>query len=210
MARNWIFIIAFGFLVTAPVQANAADCTPIDMADYLSRDVSKSKFKKACGGSELGDCSAGDVWRHFRALPEGNAGDKMQVIAANRCNVTTPISTEMPAMEHSEGPWTVFFDEGTAKLGKAARVVLTQAVTDAKKIGLKNFVITGHADTYETHTTGKQLSLARAAAAKAFMVNLGIGYQDFKISGVGADQLMTETGPKTKEPLNRRVVIEAK
>jgi outer membrane protein OmpA-like peptidoglycan-associated protein/opacity protein-like surface antigen len=102
----------------------------------------------------------------------------------------------------------VFFGFNKSNLSAEAVRVVAEAAAAAKEHGSSSILVVGHTDTVGSRGYNMRLSLRRAAAVKAELVNNGITASMIETDGKGETELMIETGDSVKEPQNRRGTID--
>lgn len=104
--------------------------------------------------------------------------------------------------------FAVFFDFNRASLTPEARDVVRSAVQTAEQGGYVRIRITGHTDTVGSETYNQRLSVRRAEAVKAEMVQDGMSPMQIAVEGRGFHDPLVPTGPGVREPQNRRAIID--
>jgi outer membrane protein OmpA-like peptidoglycan-associated protein len=104
--------------------------------------------------------------------------------------------------------YIIFFDFNKANLNAEAQGVVAEAAEAFKTTGSTHVIVVGHTDTVGARNYNKKLSERRAAVVKDEMVRLGVPDDVITTEGRGFDDLLVPTGPGTREPRNRRAVIE--
>ena len=109
--------------------------------------------------------------------------------------------------------YLVFFDWDSAELGVQARGIIAEAAQAAARVGMTTLEVDGHADTSHALPGGRgrqfnlRLSLRRADAVRAVLVQDGIAAASITVRGLGDRQPLVATGPDAHAPQNRRVEI---
>ncbi len=109
-----------------------------------------------------------------------------------------------PAPQRS---YLVFFDWNKADVRADARKVLEAAAAAVKKGDFVKITLTGHADRSGPAGYNQRLSVRRANAAKAVLVQLGVAAKNITAIGKGETQPLVPTADGVREPRNRRVEI---
>lgn len=104
--------------------------------------------------------------------------------------------------------YIIFFDFDKATLNAEAQTVIAEAAESYKTSGSTHVVIVGHTDTVGATKYNQALSLRRAATVKDEMVRQGVPGGSIDTEGRGSSELLVPTGAGTREPRNRRAVIE--
>lgn len=115
-----------------------------------------------------------------------------------------PTVTAPPAPAAATAEFTVSFGFRSAKLEPEQLSVVAQAIAAARNGRQSRISVVGHSDSAED---SKPLSLKRAQAVDAALVELGARAEAITVSGVGKADPAVQTDDGVKEPKNRRVVI---
>ncbi len=124
-------------------------------------------------------------------------------IAALEAAVAPP-----PVMLPDPASYTAYFGFDEWFLRADALDVIAEAMETARLGGHGEIVLGGHADTSGPAGYNEGLSLRRAEAVKATMIELGARPEAIQVIGYGETDLAVQTPDGVREPLNRRVVIE--
>jgi outer membrane protein OmpA-like peptidoglycan-associated protein len=100
--------------------------------------------------------------------------------------------------------FTITFPYRSARLTSDQLSIITEAISAARNGHQAHITVVGHTDTDED---SRELSLHRADAVEAALVQQGARREAIAASGVGKDDLAVQTDDHVKEPKNRRVVI---
>jgi OmpA-OmpF porin, OOP family len=104
-------------------------------------------------------------------------------------------------------PYLVFFDWNSASVAPGAREVI-QLAADAYRAGAPVSVqVTGYTDTSGSPAYNQRLSVRRANAVAAVLVQDGVPQSALVVSGRGESDLRVPTPPGVREPQNRRVEV---
>lgn len=114
---------------------------------------------------------------------------------------------ETPAPAPRAASYMVFFDFDRADLGSVALATIRQAANDAKVGRVASIQVTGHADRAGADAYNMALSLRRANAVKAALVQNGVAEQQIVVQARGEGEPLVQTEDGVREPQNRRVVI---
>jgi outer membrane protein OmpA-like peptidoglycan-associated protein len=104
--------------------------------------------------------------------------------------------------------YLVFFDSGEHGLTSEAKKVVQWAAHSSVVLRLASATVTGHVDAAEAGESGIELSVGRAESVRNELVRLGMDTRRIKVRGLGFQTPMIRTAPETRNPQNRRVVIE--
>jgi OmpA-OmpF porin, OOP family len=112
-----------------------------------------------------------------------------------------------PAPTPPPPPYLVFFDWNSAVVSPDGGAVIKLAA-DAFRAGAPVTVqVTGYTDTSGSPDYNQQLSVRRANAIAAVLVQDGVPQNDLVVTGRGENDLRVPTPPGVREPQNRRVEI---
>jgi outer membrane protein OmpA-like peptidoglycan-associated protein len=115
-------------------------------------------------------------------------------------------SAPAPAMSASR-TYLVFFDWDKATLTDRARQIISTAAAASTKVQYTRIEVNGYTDTSGTPQYNRGLSVRRAQAVAAELVNDGVPQAAISVQGVGGTHLLVPTGAGVREPQNRRVEI---
>jgi OOP family OmpA-OmpF porin len=113
-----------------------------------------------------------------------------------------------PVMMEGPGEYLVFFDWNKANVTPEAASILDNVVAAAKKMGDTRVIATGFTDTSGPADYNTVLSVRRAEAVKAVLVDGGIPSEDITTIGRGQEDPLVPTADGVREPQNRRVQIQ--
>jgi OmpA-OmpF porin, OOP family len=102
----------------------------------------------------------------------------------------------------------VFFDWNKADVTPEAASILDSVVKSAMKMGDTRIVATGFTDTSGPADYNMVLSVRRAEAVKAVLVDAGIPAANITTIGRGQEDPLVPTADGVREPQNRRVQIQ--
>ncbi|MDE1938598.1 MAG: OmpA family protein [Alphaproteobacteria bacterium] len=117
------------------------------------------------------------------------------------------VSAALPAGAQTQSSsFTVFFDYKMVNLTLAADDVAKMAATSDAAKSATEVDIVGHTDTSES--PAMKISALRAKSVARELRRFGLSKSVHVVmKGVGAKELMTPTGPRVREPMNRYVTI---
>ena len=101
----------------------------------------------------------------------------------------------------------VFFDWDRADLSERARAIVDAAVQSGRRERAIRFDVNGYTDLSGTAAYNRRLSVRRAAAVEARLVQDGVPASEISIHGYGEANPLVPTAPGVREPQNRRVDI---
>jgi OOP family OmpA-OmpF porin len=120
-----------------------------------------------------------------------------------------PMAAEPPPPPREQPhEFIIFFAFNKANLTPEAHRVVEEAAAAAKQYGSAHILITGHTDTSGSSRYNMRLSMRRAGAAKAGLVQAGIEPGMISTVGKGETELLVQTADGVKEPQNRRAAID--
>ncbi len=119
---------------------------------------------------------------------------------------TEPLVQELPPYEPEPRQFFVMFAFDKAALSEEAMKVVAVAIDEAKMSGGAVIVI-GHADRAGGDDYNFRLSLARAEAIAAALVEAGVSADQISIEARGESDPLVPTEDGERNQLNRRVVI---
>lgn len=103
-----------------------------------------------------------------------------------------------------------YFDFGDATITPEFAELLEFVLRSSQDSAIERIMIVGHADRAEESAgIAASISLARAEAAKSYLVERGVAPELIEVQAVGADSPAKPTPPGVREPLNRRVELTA-
>ena|SRR5258708_21020172 len=120
------------------------------------------------------------------------------------------------ALRGSEPNYTmVFFDSGSAALGKQAKQRLSDVVlnpwepikTVLKPDSSQKICVTGNSDNTGSEAANKEFAQRRAEAVAKYLVELGVSQERIVVRSLGSSKPLVITPPNTREVTNRRVEI---
>ena len=127
--------------------------------------------------------------------------------------VPAPVAAPAPAPVHHmtqaviAKSYLVFFDLDKSNITPEAQKIINQAAANAKASRATNLHLIGHTDAVGSEKYNMALSLRRANAVKAALVELGIPADDISVVGKGKTDPLVPTKDGVREAQNRRVQI---
>ncbi|SMF06991.1 OmpA-OmpF porin, OOP family [Tistlia consotensis] len=103
--------------------------------------------------------------------------------------------------------FTVYFDFDRSNIRPDAQAVLNDVVAAAKKEGVSEFSLTGHADRAGPPDYNLRLSIKRAESVRDYLVGKGFMPQNISVAGRGEADPAVPTADGVREQANRRVEI---
>ena len=101
----------------------------------------------------------------------------------------------------------IYFDFDDSKLSEVSKNVLINFL-DKNKNKLSRYIILGHTDTKGSKNYNLSLSIKRAEAVKAILLNEGVIGKNVSILGKGEEETAVNTPDETKHPANRRAEVK--
>lgn len=112
----------------------------------------------------------------------------------------------MASSQTAQAPtFMVFFDWDRSDLSPQALATISQAAAAYKSNGNARLTAVGNTDTSGPPTYNMALSLRRAEAVKAALIQNGVPAAAVQSVGRGEDSLLVKTADNVREPQNRRV-----
>ncbi len=99
----------------------------------------------------------------------------------------------------------VEFESGAATLTPAGRVILDEMASAIKQVGASKVQLVGHTDSSGNRQANVALSLARAQAVRAYLIEKGISGEALHAVGSGPDQPLTSNETPEGRAKNRRI-----
>jgi OOP family OmpA-OmpF porin len=100
---------------------------------------------------------------------------------------------------------TIAFEPGNATLTRAGMQVLDELIPLLRPFAGRRFEVVGHTDDRGTRAANLELSAARAAAVKVYLVGKGIPAADIETSGAGSDRPVADNLSPEGRARNRRI-----
>ena len=100
---------------------------------------------------------------------------------------------------------TIAFEPGNARLTPVGMQVLDELLPLLRQFSGRRFEVVGHTDDRGTRAANLELSAARAAAVKAYLVGKGIAAEDIETSGAGPDRPVADNASPEGRARNRRI-----
>ena len=100
---------------------------------------------------------------------------------------------------------TIAFEPGNATLTPLGMQVLDELIPLLRQFAGRRFEVVGHTDDRGTRAVNLELSAARAAAVKAYLVGKGIAATDIETSGAGPDRPVADNASPEGRARNRRI-----
>jgi len=129
------------------------------------------------------------------------------MVAACAMPPPPPVATAPPPPPPPPPVYLVFFDWDSAVVGPSGREVIGLAAQAYKAGSPVTVQVTGFTDTSGSADYNQKLSVRRANAVAAVLVQDGVPQNSMVVSGRGQNDLRVPTPDGVREPQNRRVEI---
>lgn len=211
-------IAAANGTVVAPVVPVATALLP-GAASIATLDGARSRLMGALNAGRISQPAlaaqsqaAFDCW-YLRSIdPDSDAGSVSRCRSEYESNIAAleaAIAPPAPVIVLPDAAnFTSYFGFDEWFLRADALDVITAAMETARAGGHGEIVLGGHTDTSGQAGYNDGLSLRRAEAVKATMVELGALPDAIRLIAYGETQLAVPTADGVREPLNRRVEIQ--
>ena len=103
--------------------------------------------------------------------------------------------------------FTLYFDTKSTEVSAASRPALAELLAEVAKRAAVEVQVTGHTDRVGTDTDNDRLSLERAEAMRAMLIQRGIKASFIRAVGRGEREPLIATPDEQSEPRNRRVEV---
>jgi OOP family OmpA-OmpF porin len=117
-----------------------------------------------------------------------------------------PVSATIPAAAPARS-YLAFFDWDKAALTDRARQIIKEAADNSTEVQYTRIEVNDYTDTSGMRKYNQGLSIRRAQAVAAELVQEGVPANAVTAQGFGDTHLLVPTGPGVHEPQNRRVEI---
>ncbi|MDA0369361.1 MAG: OmpA family protein [Proteobacteria bacterium] len=138
--------------------------------------------------------------------PRPSPSPQRQSAAATPAQPPSP-DAETQRLAEIPREYLVFFDWDRADITTEAAEIIAAAAANAKDIRTIRLTTTGHADRSGPDTYNLRLSLRRAEAVRAVLLQRGVSPGEIEIFALGESEPLVQTPDGVREPRNRRVQI---
>ena len=121
--------------------------------------------------------------------------------------IAAAVAISTPAHAHE---FAGYFDYGRTELSPRGYQMAREVAAYAHDRQPLQLIVTGHMDTAESEEFSDELSRRRAQAIATELVRLGVEPARIEMIGYGARRLARPTPATTREPLNRRVLVDVR
>lgn len=158
------------------------------------------------GTNEL--CWRDANWTPATAAP--GCDGALQVAAAPAAAAPAAAAAAAPVAAASKVTFAAdaFFDFDKAVLKPAGKAKLDEVANKIGSINLEVIIAVGHTDSVGSDAYNQKLSVRRAEAVKAYLVNKGVDKARVYTEGKGESQPVADNKTKEGRAKNRRVEIE--
>jgi OmpA-OmpF porin, OOP family len=125
---------------------------------------------------------------------------------AESATETAPAPAPTPAPDYNFSNIQFEFDSGVLKT--ASYPILDKAAAEMKIDPTVKFTLSGYASAEGTADHNMQLSVDRANAVKAYLVNSGVSISNLTANGYGENNPVADNSTDTGRVINRRVEIK--
>jgi OOP family OmpA-OmpF porin len=162
-------------------------------------------------------------WRNSSWTPATAHPDCDGAIAPKKAEVAAPVAmapaAPVAAATPAAAPVAVapakvtfaasaFFDTNKSVLKAEGKAQLDDLLAKLKSVNWDVLVAVGHADSRGSADINQELSVRRAEAVKAYLLNKGLSQQQVKTEGKGSSMPVADNSTEAGRAKNRRVEIE--
>ena len=171
-------------------------------------------------GPDLQQVSAGKLEINGNAVRVsgqiGNEAQRQQVIStlATRLNSSYSVDgrglragggAKQTLLDQALADRIIEFQSGSATLTPVGTGILDQMAAAMRQIGSTRVQVIGHTDALGARDSNVALSMARAAAVKAYLEQNGVGAGNLSVQGLGPDQPVADNATVAGRARNRRI-----
>lgn len=195
MTRSFIASTGLGLCVLLTACAPATRVTLLPQADGTASAVEVSTRQ----GKQLlaQPYQVANVARSGEIRPDTTSADKVRE-AYPQLIALQPLAPERFVLE---------FEPGTSQLTAASQARLADVITRAQARSGGEIVVTGHTDRQGSLEANDKLSLERAQAIRALLIERGFKAELIEAVGRGEREPVVATDDEVAEPRNRRAEV---
>lgn len=116
----------------------------------------------------------------------------------------------LKALPQPAAVFVLYFDTNAEQLVPESAARLADIKAQLSERPAPEIIVIGHTDTVDTLAFNDALSLRRATAVKAMLVEAGVDAERIVVQGRGERELLIPTAQDVDEPRNRRVEIRVR
>ena len=131
----------------------------------------------------------------------------MEKLEAKPAPAPAPAPVAAPAPVEAPKPFVLLFDFDSSSVRGADFQKLDEAVAAASALDDAEFAVTGHADRAGSEEYNIDLSLKRADAVRAALIDRGVSSDAVSVGGRGEAESAVPTADGVREQANRRVEV---
>ena len=118
---------------------------------------------------------------------------------------TLQVSSGQQALDETLGQRTIEFESGSAILTAKGRIVLDEMAQVIRELNNARIAIIGHTDNVGLRESNIELSLARAAAVRQYLIGKRIESSSMSVTGSGPDAPIADNSTVEGRSKNRRI-----
>jgi len=129
------------------------------------------------------------------------------VRVADQAEIDTVYGRALKALPEPVETFILYFRTGTSDLTPESRPVPARILASIARRGSTDVRVYGHSDRVGTSETNERLSMERAEAMSAILVDMGVSKDIIRTSYHGEGNPIVPTEDEVPEPRNRRVEV---
>ncbi|GAB6112090.1 OmpA family protein [Desulfomicrobium salsuginis] len=126
---------------------------------------------------------------------------------ADQAEIDTKYGRALKALPEPVETFVLYFKTGTSDLTPESRSVPTRILASIARRGSTDVRVYGHSDRVGTSEINQRLSMERAEAMSAILVDMGVSKDIIRTSSHGEGNPLVPTEDEVPEPRNRRVEV---